>query len=49
LIDGAAGSDAARVLSNAALLEAEATAAIVASTFAFVLTAGLWLAVLGLT
>jgi predicted permease len=31
------------------VLEAEATAAIVASTFAFVLTAALWLAVLGLT
>jgi hypothetical protein len=28
------------------VLEAEATAAIVASTFAFVATAGLWLAVL---
>jgi predicted permease len=43
------GTNALLFAQRYSVLEAEATAAIVASTFAFVLTAGLWLAVLGLT
>jgi len=43
------GTNALLFAQRYGVLEAEATAAIVASTFAFVVTAGLWLAVLGLT
>ena len=42
------GTNALLFAQRYGVLEAEATAAIVASTFAFVVTAGLWLAVLGL-
>jgi predicted permease len=43
------GTNALLFAQRYGVLEAEATAAIVASTFAFVATAGLWLAVLALT
>jgi predicted permease len=43
------GTNALLFAQRYGVLEAEATAAIVASTFAFVATAGLWLAVLSLT
>lgn len=43
------GTNALLFAQRYGVLEAEATAAIVASTFGFVLTAGLWLAELGLT
>jgi predicted permease len=43
------GTNALLFAQRYGVLEAEATAAIVASTFAFVATAGLWLAVLAVT
>jgi malonate transporter len=43
------GTNALLFAQRYGVLEAEATAAIVASTIAFVVTAGLWLAVLGFT